>query len=127
MTLRMLLISTSLALCNMAWAGPGDASHKPMHGGVLVTLKDIDYEISMSDSVRGDMSEFRFDRSVLKYSIYDKKDQALPHTQFGSSVVSFWDKHVKKDKILLNIRCTPETEQFIQPSKIFDYNIVYED
>ncbi len=45
MTLRMLLISTSLALCNMAWAGPGDASHKPMHGGVLVTLKDIDYEL----------------------------------------------------------------------------------
>ena len=93
----------------------------------IYNLKDIDYEIGMSDNVRGDMSEFRFDRSVLKYSIYDKKDQALPHTQLGANVVNFWDKHVKKDKILLNIRCTPEVEQFIQPSKIFNYNIVYED
>lgn len=90
-------------------------------------LNDIDYEISMSDNVQGDMSGFRFNRSVLKYSIYDKKDQALPHTQLGANVVSFWNRHVKKDKILLNIRCTPETEQFIQPSKIFDCNIVYED
>lgn len=93
----------------------------------IYNLKDIDYEISMSDNVQGDMSQFRFDRSVLKYSIYDKKDQALPHTQLGANVVNFWNKHVKKDKVLLNIRCTQETEQFIQPSKIFDYNIVNEE
>jgi hypothetical protein len=32
----------------MAWAGPGDASHKPMQGGVVVTVKDIDYELVAS-------------------------------------------------------------------------------
>jgi hypothetical protein len=29
----------------MAWAGPGDATHKPMQGGVLTTVKDVDYEL----------------------------------------------------------------------------------
>lgn len=92
----------------------------------IYNLKDIDYEISMSDNVRGDMSEFQFNRSVLKYSIYDKKDQALPHTQLGANVTTFWDRHVKKDKISLNIRCTPEVEKLIQPSKIFNYSVVHE-
>jgi hypothetical protein len=48
MKLRTLFITTSLVLCSMAWAGPGDASHKPMHGGVVVTVKDIDYELVAS-------------------------------------------------------------------------------
>jgi hypothetical protein len=48
MKIRTLFISTSLVLCSMAWAGPGDASHKPMQGGVLVTVKDIDYELVAS-------------------------------------------------------------------------------
>jgi hypothetical protein len=92
----------------------------------IYNLKDIDYEIGMSDNVKGDMSEFQFDRSVLKYSIYDKKDQALPHTQIGANVTQFWNKHVRRDKILVNVRCTPEVEKLIQPSEIFNYNIVHE-
>lgn len=90
-------------------------------------LADIDYEISMSDDICGDASRLRFDRSVLKYSIYDKKDQALPHTQIGASILNFWGKHVgRKDKINLNIRCTAEVEQLIQPSEIFTVSIVNE-
>jgi hypothetical protein len=92
----------------------------------IYDLDDIDYEISMSDNVNADMSEFQFDRSVLKYSIYDKKDQALPHTQTGTGIVTFWDRHVKQEKILINIRCTPDVEKLIQPSKIFNYNIIHE-
>jgi hypothetical protein len=48
MKIRTLFISTSLVLCSMAWAGPGDASHKPMQVGVVVTVKDIDYELVAS-------------------------------------------------------------------------------
>jgi hypothetical protein len=92
----------------------------------IYNLKDIDYEISMSDNAKGNMSEFRFDRSVLKHSIYDKKDQALPHTQLGANIVNFWGKHLRNDKILINIRCTPEVEKLIQPSKIFNYNVIHE-
>jgi len=92
----------------------------------IYNLADIDYEIGMSDSAAGDMSAFSFDRSVLKHSIYDKKDQALPHTQLGSGILGFWNKHVRNDKILLNIRCTPEVEKLIQPSKIFKWNVIHE-
>ena len=45
MKVSTLLISLILSLSNAAWAGPSDAEHKPMHGGVLVTVKDIDYEL----------------------------------------------------------------------------------
>ena len=45
MKVSTLLISLILSLSNSAWAGPSDAEHKPMHGGVLVTVKDIDYEL----------------------------------------------------------------------------------
>jgi hypothetical protein len=45
MKFQTLLITASLALCGLAWAGPGDATHKPMQGGVLVTVKDVDYEL----------------------------------------------------------------------------------
>ena len=92
----------------------------------IYNLADIDYEISMSDSPAGDMSEFQFNRTVLKYSIYDKKDQALPHTQTGTNVLNFWGKHVKRNKIHLNIRCTPEVEKLIQPSKFFTWDVVHE-
>jgi hypothetical protein len=92
----------------------------------IYSLEDIDYEISMSDCATGDMSEFEFSRSVLKYSIYDKKDQALPHTQIGSAISAFWDRHIKKDKLHVNIRCTPEVEKLLQPSEIFTWNVVHE-
>ena len=92
----------------------------------IYNLEDIDYEISMSDVVAGDMSKFKFDRSVLKYSIYDKKDQALPHTLLGSNILSFWGRHFRENQIPINIRCTPEVEKLIQPSKIFNYTIVHE-
>jgi hypothetical protein len=45
MKLQTLLIASSLALGSLAWAGPGDASHKPMQGGIVATVKDIDYEL----------------------------------------------------------------------------------
>ena len=92
----------------------------------IYNLADIDYEISMSDCVAGDMSEFKFERSVLKYSIYDKKDQALPHTQMGSNVSTFWARHSRNNKVLVNIRCTPEVEKLIHPSTIFNWNVVHE-
>ena len=48
MKLQTLLIASSLALGSMAWAGPGDGTHKPMQGGVLATVKDVDYELVAS-------------------------------------------------------------------------------
>ncbi len=48
MKLQTLLIASSLALGSLAWAGPGDASHKPMQGGIVATVKDIDYELVAS-------------------------------------------------------------------------------
>jgi hypothetical protein len=48
MNLQTLLITASLALCSMAWAGPSDGTHKPMQGGVLATVKDVDYELVVS-------------------------------------------------------------------------------
>ena len=37
MKFRTFLITSSLLLSGLAWAGPNDADHKPMHGGVLTT------------------------------------------------------------------------------------------
>jgi hypothetical protein len=48
MKFQTLLITASLALGSLAWAGPGEATHKPMQGGVLVTVKDVDYELVAS-------------------------------------------------------------------------------
>ncbi len=45
MKLQTLLIASSLALGSLAWAGPNDGTHKPMQGGVLATVKDVDYEL----------------------------------------------------------------------------------
>lgn len=45
MKLQTLLITSSLFLSGLAWAGPHDGQHKPMQGGVLATVKDVDYEL----------------------------------------------------------------------------------
>ena len=45
MKFHTLLITSSLFLSGLAWAGPHDADHKPMQGGVLTTVKDVDYEL----------------------------------------------------------------------------------
>jgi hypothetical protein len=45
MKFRTFLITSSLLLSGLAWAGPNDGAHKPMHGGILATVKDIDYEL----------------------------------------------------------------------------------
>lgn len=45
MKFREFLIASSLLLSGLAWAGPNDDDHKPMNGGVLATVKDIDYEL----------------------------------------------------------------------------------
>jgi hypothetical protein len=63
---------------------------------------------------------------VLKYSIYDKKDQALPHTAIGHTVTSFWDRHVKNERIHLNVRCTAAAAKLIQPSELFKTYITVE-
>lgn len=92
----------------------------------IYNLADIDYEITMSDSPNNDLSEFRFDRSVVRHSIFDKQDPTLPHSGLGSNILDFWSKHIKKDKIQLNIRCTPEVEKLIQPSNMFSWNVIHE-
>jgi hypothetical protein len=93
----------------------------------IYNLTDVDYEIGMSDAIAGDMTNFQINRSVLRHSVYDKQDQALPHTAIGKSVLDFWDKHrLRQYKIHLNIRCTQETEKLIQPSKLFTWDIVHE-
>jgi len=97
------------------------------HFETVYNLKGVDYEIGMTDSINEDSNYLTFDRSVLKYTIYDQKDQALPHTLLGSRVINFWSKHMKNNKIELNIRCTPEVAQLIQPNKIFNYNVTLED
>jgi hypothetical protein len=48
MKFRTFLITSSLLLSGLCWAGPNDGDHKPMHGGVLTTVKDIDYELVAS-------------------------------------------------------------------------------
>jgi hypothetical protein len=45
MNIRTLLISTMIFISSTTWAGTGDTVHKPMNGGILVTVKDIDYEL----------------------------------------------------------------------------------
>ena len=45
MKFQTLLITASLALGSLAGAGPNDGTHKPMQGGVLTTVKDVDYEL----------------------------------------------------------------------------------
>ena len=51
MKLQTLLIASSLALGGLAWAGPHDGTHKPMQGGVLATVKDVDYELVATATV----------------------------------------------------------------------------
>lgn len=46
MKLSTLLIASTLAICTIASAGPGE--HKAMNGGHLTTVKDIDYELVAS-------------------------------------------------------------------------------
>jgi len=45
MKFHTLLITSSLFLSGLAWAGPNEGTHKPMQGGVLTTVKDVDYEL----------------------------------------------------------------------------------
>jgi hypothetical protein len=51
MKFHTLLITSSLFLSGLAWAGPHDADHKPMQGGVLSTVKDVDYELVAKSDV----------------------------------------------------------------------------
>lgn len=51
MKFHTLLITSSLFLFGLAWAGPNDAVHKPMQGGVLTTIKDVDYELVAKPNV----------------------------------------------------------------------------
>jgi hypothetical protein len=51
MKFHTLLSTSSLFLSGLAWAGPHDADHKPMQGGVLSTVKDVDYELVAKSDV----------------------------------------------------------------------------
>ena len=113
----------------------GGTAPKIQHAKPLLTtaefeqifdLKDIDYEISMSDCAEGDGTALEFIRAVLKYSIYDKKDQALPHTATVHGLTAFWDRHVKNEQIHINVRCTAEVAKLIQPSELFKTHVIVE-
>jgi hypothetical protein len=45
MKLKTLIICSTLLFTNIAFAGPDHGEHKPMKGGVLATVKDVDYEL----------------------------------------------------------------------------------
>jgi hypothetical protein len=45
MKLKTLIICSTLLITNIAFAGPDHGEHKPMKGGVLATVKDVDYEL----------------------------------------------------------------------------------
>ena len=51
MKFHTLLITSSLFLSGLAWAGPHDADNKSMQGGVLSTVKDVDYELVAKSDV----------------------------------------------------------------------------
>lgn len=45
MKLHIALISCALAFSQLSWADADHKEHKPLHGGQLVVVKDIDYEL----------------------------------------------------------------------------------
>lgn len=90
----------------------------------LFDLKYIDYEIGMSEN-SGELPQFL--RSVIRHSIYDKQDPTLPHINIGTGVYNYWQKNIKNyGKIVLEVRCTEAVARLIQPSEIFQPNIIIE-
>ena len=90
----------------------------------LLGLEYLDYEITLEE--QHDALPV-FCRSVIRHSIYDKQDQALPHINAGLMVYNYWQRHIKNyGKINLQIRCTESVAKLIQPSELFQCNIVIE-
>ena len=91
-------------------------------------LNDIDYRISMSDTNDSTGKNLQVDESMLKYSVYDKKDQTLPWLSQGNNVIQYWNRTLNEDttKIVVNVRCTEKVAELIQPSLLFDLKILYE-
>jgi len=50
MKLRIILISFALAVSNLSWSAPDAKEHKPLYGGQLVVVKDIDYELVVNST-----------------------------------------------------------------------------
>jgi len=90
----------------------------------LFGFGQLDYEISLEEKTP---KLPVFCRSVIRHSIYDKQDQALPHINLGVTVNNFWQRHVKNyGKITLEVHCTEQVAQLIQPSKLFHCNVILE-
>jgi len=87
-------------------------------------LTNLDYEISLEER---EQSLPKFCRSVIRHTIYDKQDQALPHINAGVTVHNFWQKNIKNyGKISLEVHCTEDVAKLIQPSELFHCNVVTE-
>ncbi|NCV71398.1 MAG: hypothetical protein EBW55_11990 [Betaproteobacteria bacterium] len=82
MKIFALMISLILSLSNSAWAGPSDTEHKPMHGGVLVTVKDIDYELVANPTalrlfVRDHGKPVDVSKTTAKLTLLEKQEVEL--------------------------------------------------
>jgi hypothetical protein len=87
-------------------------------------LQYLDYEITLEEPTNG-LPVFL--RSVIRHSIYDKQDQALPHINAGVAVHNFWHKNIRNyGKIALEVHCTERVAKLIQPSELFYCNIIVE-
>jgi hypothetical protein len=51
MKTQALIASITLALAGPTFAAGGQHDHKPMHGGVVVEVKDVDYELVAKPTV----------------------------------------------------------------------------
>jgi hypothetical protein len=91
-------------------------------------LNDIDYRISMSNTDDNTGKNLQVIESILKYSVYDKKDQTLPWLSQGNNVIQYWNSTLNEDttKIVVNVRCTQKVAELIQPSLLFDLKIQHE-
>lgn len=84
----------------------------------------LDYEVTLEERSEGLPV---FCRSVIRHSIYDKQDQAMPHMNAGVTVYNFWQKNLKNyGKIALEIHCTESASKLIQPSELFRCNTIIE-
>jgi hypothetical protein len=91
-------------------------------------LNDIDYRITMSDANDNTGKNLQVDESILKYSVYDKKDQTLPYISQGNNVLQYWNRTLNEDttKIVINVHCTEKVAKLIQPSLLFEPRILHE-
>jgi len=91
-------------------------------------LNDIDYRIAMTDTSDNTGKNLQITESILRYSVYDKKDQALPYLAQGNNILQYWNQtlHEEITKIAINVHCTEKVAELIQPSLLFKPKIIHE-